>query len=166
MAAFAGKGVTATAHDAGTKLNARQLAGRVRIATDYITVDASANAGATMKLCWIPYGATILDGYVTHGATNTGLTIKGGVVGVGGTTYDNNDDIFFTALAAATEAESRSAPKRLQIMTPVTDILSASPSPGYKVTDPQGAYIILTTAGAANGATAAKFFATVFFVMD
>jgi hypothetical protein len=166
MAAFAGKGVAATAHLAGTKLSTVQLSGRLRIATDSITLTAAADIGATMKLCWIPYGATILDGFVNHGDTDTNVTIKGGVVGVSGTTYDNNDDIFFTALACATEAESRSAPKRLQLMKPVTDIVAAAPTPGYKVTDPAGAYIILTTAGAANGAAAAKFFALVEYVMD
>jgi hypothetical protein len=160
MAVFAGKGVAATAHDAGTKLTTAQLAGRVRCSTDYISLDAAANAGATMKLAWVPYGATIVDGYVTHEATNTSLTIKGGIVGASSTPVDNDDDLFFTALAAATAAESRSAPKRLQklVMTGTT--------PGYKVTDPNGAYVILTTAGAANGASAALFSATVFWVMD
>jgi hypothetical protein len=79
---------------------------------------------------------------------------------------DDNDDIFFTALACATAAESRSAPKRLQVMTPVADIVAAAPTPGYKVTDPMGANILLTTGGAANGSTAAKFFVSVDFVMD
>lgn len=161
MAVFAGKGVAATAHLAGTKLTTAQLAGRVRCATDYISLDAAANAGATMKLCWIPYGATILDGYVTHEATNTSLTTTGGIIGNNGvTTYDNDADLFWTALATATAAESRSAPKRIQklVMTGTT--------PGYKVTDPNGAHIILTTAGAANGGSAALFSACVFYVMD
>jgi hypothetical protein len=167
MAAFNGKGVAATAHDAGSKLSTAQLAGRLRVATDYIAVTASADSGWTAKLCWIPFGATILDGYVTHGATNTATTCKIGIVGVSGTTYDNNDDLFVAASTVmATEAESRSAPKRLQLMKPVTDIVAAAPTPGYKVTDPAGAYIILTTAGAANGAAAAKFFALVEYVMD
>jgi hypothetical protein len=160
MAAFAGKGIAATAHDAGTKVTPVQLSGRKRVSTDYISLDALANAGATMKLCWVPYGATILDGYVTHQATNTGLTIKGGIIGASSTPGDNDDDLFFTALAAATAAESRSAPKRLQklVMTGTT--------PGYKVTDPLGAYVILTTAGAANGASPALFGASVEWVMD
>lgn len=173
MAAFTGKGVVATLATGayastqltGTPLTTLQSGGRVRVATDYITLDAAANSGAVMKLCWIPYGAVIIDGYVIHGATDTSVTVKGGVIGVSGTTYDNNDDIFFTALACATEAESRSAPKRLQVMTPVTDVATA-PTPGYKVTDPLGAYIILTTGGAANGSTAAKFFVEALYVMD
>ena len=174
MAAFAGKGVAALALTgtyastqlAGATLTARQSGARVRVSMDYITLDAAANSGAVMKLGWVPYGATIIDGYITHGATDTSVTVKGGVIGVSGTTYDNNDDIFFTALACATAAESRSAPKRLQVMTPVADEASTLPSAGYKVTDPLGAHVILTTAGAANGSTAAKFYACIQYVMD
>lgn len=161
MAAFAGKGVAATAHIAGSVLTTAQLAGRVRVASDYISLDAAANSGATMDLCWIPYGATILDGYVTHEATDSSVTTTGGIVGNAGvTTYDDDADLFWTALATATAAESRSAPKRLQklVMTGTT--------PGYKVTDPNGAHIRVTTGGAANGNNAALFSACVFYVMD
>jgi hypothetical protein len=166
MAAFNGKGVAATAHDAGSKLSTAQLAGRLRVATDYIAVTASADSGWTAKLCWIPFGATILDGYVTHGATNTATTCKIGIVGVSGTTYDNNDDLFVAASTVmATEAESRSAPKRLQVLLPVTDIATA-PSAGYKVTDPLGAYILVTSAGAANKASASYLFACAKYVQD
>ena len=163
MAHFHEVATAATAHAAGTALSALQLGGRIRVATDTLTLAAQADQGSTMRLCWIPYGATIVDGFVTHGATATSVTIKGGIKGCSTTAVDDNDDIFFTALAAATEAESRSAPKRLQVMLAGTDCTSG---PGYKVTDPNGANIILTTVAAANAASGSKFRAVVYFVMD
>jgi hypothetical protein len=160
------KGVAATAQKLGTKLSTKQLAGRVRVSTDSITLAAAADDGSKIRLAWVPYGATILDGYITHGATTTSVDFIGGIMGCTSTdtvasTYDSHDDIFFAALDAATEAESRSAPKRLQVRLGATDGATV----GYKITDPLGANILIEI-DAANAPSGSKIQCVVFYVMD
>jgi hypothetical protein len=142
MAAVNVKGTNATLTNNVT--TAKQLypyitKGRIRSAYDLYTANA-VEAASTIKLCYaIPKGAWIMGGKIVHPAMGASVTFKVGVIGVSGTGYDNDDDAFAAATAVSTAG---------QIDLP--DSAGVAP---YQVTDPQGAFVIITTAGATTTAS-------------
>jgi hypothetical protein len=143
MAAVNVKGTNATLTD--NVANATQLfpyfnRGRVRSAYDTYTANA-VEAASTIKLCYaIPKGAWIMGGKIVHQALGASVTLSVGVIGVSGTAYDNDPDAFLAAGYDASAAGQANLPD------------SAGVAP-YQVTDPRGAFVIITTAGATTTAS-------------
>jgi hypothetical protein len=118
----------------------RSISGRFEAAGEAI--------GSVLRMAWVPFEATIKNGRLAFEAQGAGALCKLGIVGVSGTDFDNDDDLFLAAgqdIAAAGELTFPAA-----ALAAVGTERDNKPG-NYKVTDPDGAYIILTTAGAVLG---------------
>ena len=124
-----------------------QLGGVVRSAYGRFEADGEAIA-SVVRLAWLPFGAIIRGGAIRTEAQGAGALLSLGILGVSGTTYDNDADLFLVAGQDINAAVTIDFPA--SALAAVGTTLYNKPG-NYKVTDPEGAYIIATTAGAVLG---------------
>lgn len=142
-------GAAGTADNASDRITRPyQNGGVVRVAKGKRTCAADQIADI-IRFAWVPKGATIIGGLMANAALGASTTIKLGILGVSGTAFDNDDDVFLAATATSAAA--------------VTAFPGATAGAGgpagseYTVTDPQGAYIIgVIGGGAATGLVTAQ----------
>lgn len=138
-----------TKADAANNADDRQvkpmaLGGRLRSAFGRF-VAADEAIASVVRLVWIPFGATIRKGELRYEAMGTSATCKLGILGVSGTTYDNDDDLFIVATEDISAAGVSAFP---QVGLSAAGATLETKAGNYTVTDPEGAYVILTSAGA------------------
>jgi hypothetical protein len=123
------------------------LGGRLRSAFGRFQAAGEAIA-SVVRLVWLPFGVTIRKGELRYEAQGASVTAKLGILGVSGTGFDNDDDLFIVATEDLSGAGVSVFPQ--VALSAVGTGLENKPG-NYTVTDPEGAYIILTTAGAVLG---------------
>jgi len=148
-------GVKATAPTDTTTLAPVYRNGRVRVCEDYVTTVNEAQVGSTIKLGWFPKGSWILGGTIAGGTLAANVTCTVGVVGVSGTSYDNDADAF-NAATALTNTNITMGDNTARVAQTIP----------YQVTDPKGAYVLVTTANANTAASNQTITASINWVQD